>query len=555
MDALPPDMADAIVLRVSMDRRAEPDSAAPAAGHAVAAPAEAKEGLIAEFDPTRRKVNMSLHHGGHVYGVWSFTASDLNVPFDPEALVHLQDRFFVGSAIASGVSSFAARCAQSLSDRFPAWITLNRLDMLRQSLSFEPSLPLVIWKPLREALELLEVQDKGVLWLETAEPAGFLPLLPWEKLLSRTVDVPVLHVARKPGHGTRRRGSLDVVLACTSSDERLTAPPKTVVSLCKALLGATAPGKRCVVHLFADQLHREPIQAELAGSGLPVVEEGEPPERRGVVLYRLPEGEERARMEPSDAEVVRTQTVWERPWAAWIKNRTAGCAIDVVHVISNACFAGLQPTLEITASPWEKPQAVRRSWTLRWVNKVQLRYVDAALLCDFATGLGAWGIVFSAPNAECLRAERVLSYQASALLPGVFAVHDLAQDPQAQACPALYGFLAGRAGSTDPQPVIPHSTALSIRCNAAMLQPEAADARIKASLGEDFAQALQDLKEQIAGMDATPAWAAVVQRQIALTASTSLATEPLTERDKAARDGVTQALTVALSTLAKHLKS
>jgi hypothetical protein len=546
---------DLLVLRLSMSKRREAaveTRLAPTApaDQASAATAEMK-GLVGALDPTARKVNLELRQGEKVYGRWTFTAGDLNVPFDPEALVLLQERF---SGVRPLLNGLAARGAQALSDTFPTIVTVNRLDSLRQALSSDhPSLPLVISKALHQALDEVDAKRR-VVWLELVEPLGFLPLLPWERVLSAAVGVPILRIARKALHGFARKGTLDVLLVCcTTSTDKRTITPKAVVALCRHILATLPDPKRCVVHLFADVLHREAVESELAASGLPVVHDGEPAQGRGVVLYPYP-GDD-ARTAIALEKEGRAQTIWERPWAAWIKGCMAGRAVDVVHVVSEAGFCGLQPALEITAVPWDAPLQVGRTWAWRPVSRVQLRYVDAPLACDFATGLGAWGIVFSAPNAESLRAQRALMHQTSGLLPGMFAVHDLSQDAGVRSCSDLYRFLVGPGGGAESEPFIPDHAALSLQCHPAMLKPQAAEARIKASLGDDFAQAVQQLKAEMDRQGSTPAWAAVLQRHIELSVSANLSSDPLTERDKAAREGVTTALTVALSALAKHMKS
>lgn len=540
-----------LVIRLSMLR--EPQSEGPGGVPASsdtdgAAPAQMKN-IVRSLDASARRAIMELRQGDKVYGQWPFTARDLNVSFDPEALVGLQERF---GGVLPALNGLAARGAQSLSSAFPTIVTLNRLDSLRQALSWDPSLPLVISKPLRMALDVLD-PDRRVVWLELAEPLGFLPLLPWERVLRPAVNAPILRHSRKPLHGLRRPGTLDVLLACSSRTENQVVPPKAMAAMCRQILAALPDSSRCVIHLFADVVHRKGVEAELKTSGLPFVHEGEPPSGRGVVLYRYPSHKDPVSMTLEGEG--HTQTIWERPWAAWIKRCLADRAVDVVHIVTEACFSGLQPVLEITATPWEAPQPVARKWLLLSQSRVQLRYVDALLASDLATGLGAWGIVFGAPNSDSRRPQRALMHQASGLFPGVFAVHDLSQDSAATACADLYRFLTGPAESDAGTPFIPDRPELVLQCHPAILQAQLNNDRIKETFGEDFAHAVQLLKAQMQKRGSVPAWAAALQRQIELSASTLLSSNPLTERDKAARSGVTNALTVAMVSLAMRMKS
>lgn len=491
-------------------------------------------------------VNIELLQDAVSYGRWTFTATEMNVKLDPQALARLGDR----NAVLDPLRDLTALCAQSLSDSFPTWLTVNRLDSLRQALSSDPSLPLVVSKALRDALEIRDVEHQPVVWLELAEPLGFLPMLPWERLLARAVGVPVLRLARRPAQEMRRLGTLDVFLACSATDESRMVNAKTLVAMCKAMLAGSPSARRFVIHLFADVLYRPALAAELAGSGLSVVERGEPESGRGVVLYPLPTESERAL-----ADAGQPRTVWERPWAAWARRELAGRAVDIVHFVTDAWAGSHQPSLEIAATPWEKPRQMGRNWTLRAVQEIEMRYVDAPVLSQFATGLGAWAIVLTAADGPAAQAQRALMHQVSGLLPGALAVHDLGFDSSKGACAALYRFLGEPRGAGDAPPFVPHDPALALQCHPALLQPREAQARIEASLGTEFADALRNLNEGMESLDSTPAWAAVLQRHIAQSASDTMASAAVTDSEKAERESAARAMTAAMSMLARHIKS
>lgn len=561
-------------------------AAATAAVRALGSMAVAEVREIADsLNVASREVAFELLRGSTVYGRWSCTAADLNVPVNPETLLQLEERF---GGVVPALSGLAARGAKSLSDRFPTLITHDLLDGLRQRLSSDPSLPQALSRSLSQALKTIDsaataapattssvaAADNGVrhaaeavgpqrspLWLDLAEPLGFLPLLPWESVLRPSVARPIHRLARKTVPGRAVKPAQDVLLVCTSASDKRTLEPKAAVSMCRHIIGTAGRGQRCVIHLFADFQHHAAVREALLASGLSVVDGGEPADGRGVVMVPLPPAEASTAAEASSSAKSpdhRTPTIWERPWAAWIKSSMAGRAVDVIHVVGETHFIDRQPTIEFSAEPWRSPEQVPRKWWQLSRSRVEFRHVDAALACDVATGLGAWAVVFSAPSGDTLRALRVLMHQLSGLLPGVLAVHDLVADPAAAYCADLYRFLGGRgmpaaADASAPEP--PDHPAIVLQCDPAALRPQAAQTRLKAAYGDEFAAAVELVNTEMDRQGSIPAWAAVMQRCIEQSASTYLTDDPLTERDKAAQEGITNALTQAMGMLAGQMKS
>ncbi len=61
-----------------------------------------------------------------------------------------------------------------------------------------------------------ELLEHPAVWLELAEPAGFLPLLPWEAMLSPILPRPVLRLPYFMLRPSAAMDSLDVVLCATN---------------------------------------------------------------------------------------------------------------------------------------------------------------------------------------------------------------------------------------------------------------------------------------------------------------------------------------------------
>jgi hypothetical protein len=495
--------------------------------------------------PDRLRVKMELSYGANVFGSWIFSAADLNLPLAPEALIELEERV---AGLRPVINSIAARSTWALTDRLSTR-TLDFLDKVRQRLSADPSLPLAISKSLSQTVDSLATEQQTI-WLKLSQPSGFLPLLPWERMLRPALGRPIARLARRLTQGMSGMTAQDLILICTGIDAAPVADPESVVAICRSMLDSCPPPKRAVVHLFADALHRPLIADALAKHGLQAIRHGDPESGRGIVLYDSPTEEQLGGGDSKASSSEHTQSIWDRPWARWIKTSMAGRAADVIHIVCTAHFSHAQAVLHFSPDPGKAPVALGRVG--RWLSKeekVRSRYVDAQLGCDLANELGVWAIVLSAPTQASLRCQRALMYQLSALLPALVAVHDVVSDPGAAACAPLYRMLTGGAWqlATFTHP------ALVVQCDPSDFQPDVSEAWLKNSLGKGFIDAYEAVKAEMNRDAATPTWAAVMQRNIEQSASIQLSDTPLTERDKAARDGAASALTEAMAILTKHM--
>ena len=544
-----PESQQLLALRLSMLPNQPAAAIVQEQASAITLPTTAADlkGVINALSSTARTIVMELRRGDAVHGIWTFTARDLNVPIDLEALVSLQNRF---ERTLPGVRSFAAQSAVMLSEKFPSVVKLSFLDELRQWLSATPSLPLYVSDSLRRTLDSLD-RDRKVLWLEFKEPTGFLPWLAWEEMLRTVVGVPIVRAGRQPVDAVAPRGSLDVLVAVTCCHP-IPGAPGSVAALCRQILrGLPAPG-RCVIHLCADILHREAIRYELETSGMVMTEREEPPGRRGVVLYPLPTANY-ASSRASDT-TPSEDALLEHQWPRWIRECMHGRGLDVIHVISEAGFPALHPSLEVAAIPWEQPKITSDSF-FRKSRRVRMRQVDAPQIVELTSSFGAWAVVFSAPTVESLRAQRALIHQISGMLPGVLAVHDLVGDTEAGACGALYAFLSrSRNADGSPQP-LPDSTFLCVQCHPSRVLQDSQEPAAALTFGSGFVAAAKLVTAAFQTDEATPAWAAALQRQVEQSLSGYLGPEPANDRDKAAREGVVSALTKAMEVIAKHTRS
>jgi hypothetical protein len=271
-------------------------------------------------------------------------------------------------------------------------------------------------------------------------------------------------------------------------------------------------------------------------------------------VYPFPAADYPPSPHPGETPELSTDVLSEHQWPQWIRDCMHGRGIDVIHIISEAGFPTLFPCLEVAKIPWQLPKRTTE-YFFRTSTRVRLRHVDAPQITELTSGFGAWAVVLSAPGSDALRAQRALAHQISGLVPGVFVVHDLVADPDASACESLYAFLS-RSPTADGSPrALPDSTALCIQCHPSRFLRDVDESSLVQTFGASFVAAAKQVSVALNTQEATPAWAAVLQRTIEQSVAGYLAVAPANDRDKAAQDGVVSALTKAMEVLAKHTKS
>jgi hypothetical protein len=278
----------------------------------------------------------------------------------------------------------------------------------------------------------------------------------------------------------------------------------------------------------------------------------EPVDRRGVVIYQFPRTEYVPTPRPGDA-AASLDALQDHQWPTWIRECMRGRGLDAIHIVSEAGFPALHPSLEVAAIPWKPPERTSESF-FRSSTRLRLRQVDAPQIVELTSSFGAWSVVLSAPSADALRAQRALMHQISGLLPGVFAVHDMVADADARACGPLYSFLSRSPNANGSPSTIPDSTSLCVQCHPSRLWQGDEEQGVALSFGSSFIAAAKLVTAAFQTQEATPAWAAALQRQIEQSVSSALGTVPTNDRDKAAQEGVVSALTKAMEVIAKHAK-
>jgi hypothetical protein len=493
--------------------------------------ATALRAQVDALDAAKRNLVIQLWRGDAMLAEWRRTLKDLNVSLDPEAVLQLQDKL---SGVTQTVAKRMESIARLISDAAPRLLKQTTLQEWRQQLGKVPSLPLDIADDLRHLLDAAD-QNRKVVWLGLDEPVGPLPLLPWEAILRDVIAVPLVRLSPLPIDAISPRSTLDVMMICTTASPRDLIDGRVVAGACRQVLSALPTSARCVIHLFADDAHCEPVTKAIRAMKLSTIEPGLSA-TRGVVVYGLPSATEQASMPFED-----------HPWARWIRQKLAGTAVDVMHVFSDAAFPGLEASLVVAPAPRREMLDVSISGHATQVNG-RVRYVGAREMYGFAKTFGAWAVILAGRTAGALRAHRALSFELARQLPGVLAVHDVGADKDSTACLPLYRLLSQTSAA------VPDSADLSIQCHPGRIDPALARMSVEAHLGTEFLQASDTVRAALESPEPTPEWIGLTQRQIERTANTAFAGTATSPFEQAARDGVADALKAAMDVVAKFSK-
>jgi hypothetical protein len=526
-------MPDMLVLRLRTSSAPSPPAEPTAKGDDAIAKTSATAKAFAALNPAARQVVMQLRRGDDVLGEWRFTLKDLNVPLDPEALLQLQERF---SAPLQAINRFASEQARALSNFAPWVLKHTTLDDLRRLVS-KPSLPLPIAEDLRDILNP-NVARHNVVWVELVEPLGFLPLLPWEAILSEAIAAPILRLTGHLLDAASPKKTADVMVVCTTGHSKTRISGRTVAALCRQVLDALPAPHRCVIHVFADEDHRADVAKAFASAKLPTFGDGSP-SPRGVVLYELPAEQARSGDE-------------QNPWARWIRTVLRGKGIDVIHVLTDGGFPGLRPSLRVSPTPWTASSDAVLEGN---AAPPPVRYVGPTEMAEFSATFGAWAVVFSGLTMTAQRAQRLLSFDLARTRPGVFTVHDMAADTGMTACGALYRFLTGIDEDLRAALAALDLRFLSVQCHPSRINPALGRAWLEEKLGAEFANASESVRVSLEQRpDATPAWLGVAQRQIEQSVNTNLTQDVSSASDRAAQESVASALKVVMDIVARYSK-
>ena len=513
-------VAAGTLLRVRMSRWDEmPELDAAVPPWADTEERRAVESRRERAESDRNVVFEVLHRGAH-YGPFAEPIAQMGIPRNGRELHRLSKRT-ARDPIDGVVERARAWAAESL-DR--AWMQ-RVVGPIRRRLD-----PVFIpWRVLSVLARCTADLDEGEpLWLEIGDPPGYLPLVPWERLLHYKLKVPILRIGQHRVRAVTYPGCVDVVVCASAISRREVLPTRLVVRQLRALAAAAHP---CRVHVFADDLYwatlGNAIRLRVAK------DEGD------IAVYPPPSGDAPARnlataftsfFRPGSRRMGEAK---EHPWLHWIRAQMDGWAADIVHCICSGAVFEEYGTVVCSTVPRAHSEPVMKYRGAHFVSPLEMD--------EFSSQLGAWAFVLSGTGRRLSRyGLRMHVDELARLRPGFVVLHDAADDPSGRILGDLYRYIA-----RDGSPV--GSSALSVTANEVnpALVPSI---DVSVEDREDLSAEIRRFQEALAKAaegGSTPSlghWTAMSQRLVEQTASSDLGARPRSDVELATDRGVVEAL-------------
>lgn len=363
------------------------------------------------------------------------------------------------------------------------------------------------------------------LWLRLQQPYGYLPLVPWERLLTNPLQIPILRLPSLAVKPITPRETLSVAYCCSFPVAKQDIAPAMVIRQFVAQLPRQLRS-RALIHVFGDEAVHGLLESNRDGFS-----------RGGEVrIYDPNEGAARYNERGQSSDVESSYGQLESPWLLWMKDKLSGVSVDVVHFLCHGYLGRTRGGLAFAESPVHNED---RAWA---------RIVDARQLSLFAEQVGAWAVVFSSPPSNySIFGLRMLEQELSDLMPGPVLLHDMTLDSSDRALTDAFGYLL----SQDPAPP-PVSPALSLYGYPNWRGESQTDDDLNALVNEYTLQG--QLGELFRGPEDVPSWLAAGQRSLERSVS-KLTPEPEGDLETAAQHGIRDALQFTTDLFAKYARS
>lgn len=266
--------------------------------------------------------------------------------------------------------------------------------------------------------------DVETLWLQIDRSAGFLAVVPWERLLAAEISWPILRIPNFLADPAFIEGRLELAVCASAPAAKEFYPVADfTISLVERIQQAVAQGTQ--IHLFSDADAFPALQARFPAEAMPGAHR---------VVVHPPD---RARpFGTGGAEISQTQRL-QSPWLRWMEAELAGRGIDAVHFICPGFFNSEHGSLALARSPLENRD---EAWS---------HFVAGRELCTFLGALGAGAVALGAPYGDIWALGlRLLADELAWTRPGPVMLYE-AQSPL-DAVAQAYRFLFGENDAPPP---------------------------------------------------------------------------------------------------------
>ena len=193
----------------------------------------------------------------------------------------------------------------------------------------------------------LGADSQPVLWLHIASPSGFLPLIPWERLLLPAFEKPVVRVPHFTLFPPLDTSEVDIAVCASQpvAKGRFDAA-RSATTIANQLISAM-PGKR-TVHVFVDaETHRSLLESDIARD-----------DATGTI--RVHDPADAPPFGPTAGSGIDGEVISWNPWLHWMVHATKDRTLEAVHFIGHAYMSHDQASLAVAESlrsigTWNRP--------------------------------------------------------------------------------------------------------------------------------------------------------------------------------------------------------
>jgi hypothetical protein len=361
--------------------------------------------------------------------------------------------------------------------------------------------------------------DEEPVCLSIQQPAGYVPVVPWERLLKTRIAAPIVRLPYTLVQPKAATKSLEAILCFTFPVAKQETDPGYVVTTFLSMLPPNL-GDFSTLHLFGDwqvqaQLHQFSATHQAA---YPTIVYDPVKASR----YDVPE---------PDTDQTQTGDRLESPWLLWIRDELGARSVDIVHFVCHGFLGREDGLLAVSQSPV--------------LNDDQdiARFIGVRQLSSFLDQVGAWSVGFtSQPHNYSVAGLRMLQDQIARLRPGPTLFHDMTRDSGGQGLVGAYACLQ----TTEP----PSTDAVTLYCNPDLFKKRtASDEKVQHILNElTLSGRMADVFES---PENTPSWLASGQRGLERSVADLLSSAP--ERvDTVLQSGAADALRFTSDVLQRH---
>jgi hypothetical protein len=374
------------------------------------------------------------------------------------------------------------------------------------------------------ALEHVVLGGGEPLWLSFPQPSGYLPIIPWELLLNRRLDVPILRLCYTSVQPIVSTQSLDIIVCFSFPVSKQVMNPKEVIYYFFDHIPDNIQ-RYTTFHVFADAAV-QPVLVDVRNRKPQCQINIYDP--RQASQYEVPS----ANTSPSDSvsEV-------ESPWLLWIRDAMGSRSADVVHFFCHGYLGREDGFLCFAQSPLQND------------DERFARFVGARQICSFLDQVGAWSVAFSSqPGNYSIAGLRLLHDQMAHIRPGPVLYHDMQLDPESLGLCETYQYAYAIEEAFPPK-----SSAISLICHPDWAMPVSDPDDESKNLVDTLTLAGR-MPDVFEGVENTPSWIASGQRSLERSVAQLISTTPANPAE-VLQSGTADALRFVSDVLARHAKS